>query len=172
MKIESTTVYTKKRLLRFSDYNASSRTLFWCAVVLINLCVFFSVLHSALTFTVSSMDVFMTVYIVLMDILLPCLYFLLPRVTVKKAKNMNADVNYAFEDEGLSLNVKTEQISESSSVKYAALYKVAENKQDLYLYMARNKGFIVDISAFTAEQKASLKAALVNSLGEKKVKWK
>lgn len=172
MPIENTTVYSKKRLLAYNDYGASTKTLIWAMIVLLNLYVFGKLFYSFFNITTNYLHLYLVGYVLFMDAVVLFLYYGLPRFTVKKAKNLQAHINYTFDEDGFSFNAKTDEISEASSIKYQALYKVVKNGTDLYLFITRGRGNIVDVSAFTKEQEQALKNAISNHLDAKKIKWK
>lgn len=172
MPIETTTVYTKKRLMAYNDYIVSARTFFWGFVALFNLYIFGKLFYSVFNLTTNPYHLLSVGYILFMDAVLLFLYYGLPRFTVKKAKNLQAGLNYTFNEDDFTINIKTDEISETSSIKYKALYKVVKNGADLYLFTMRGRGSIVDISAFTKEQEQVLKGVIANHLDAKKIKWK
>ena len=95
---------------------------------------------------------------------------ILPLFTVKKAKSLNATVEFTFKDDGFTMKSYSELASGEDFYAYSAFERAANKNDELYLYFSRNSCYIADISELSTEEKEQIKAKLVENV--KKVKWK
>ena len=172
MPIEVKTVYTKETLLCFSDFLALRKRALWvlmfiCSAVVLYLCV-----YAALLVGWDSEFTWYIVFILLWDALFVFLNFGLPRITVKKAKNLNAEVCYLFTEEQIEINAVTAHLTDRTLAQYSLVTKVLKSKQYLYLMLEWNQGFVVNLQELSEEQIVQLRKLLESKLPAKKIKWK
>lgn len=171
MPIQVSTVYTEERLLRLNRYIVGSKKILWvimtvCTLVVLGcfgLSLWLDILSPQLTFCFGLIVVMDAVY------LYCCL--ILPRFAVRKSKNLNTTVHFAFEGDHLCLEAANAYATESSTIQYAMLTKVVKGKEDLYLFLNRYQAYIVDLSQLSAEQIRELKQILETSIQPRKFRW-
>ncbi len=172
MSIEATTVYTKEVLLRFNDFLALRKRALWIIMLLGTAAVLYMCTHAAL---IIGWNFELALYIVLIlawDALFLFLNFGLPRLTVRKAKNLNATVNFVFTQEHIQIHAQNEYSTDQSVVQYALISKALKSEQYLYLMLMWNQGFVVDLQTLSEKQRKHLRLLLESKLPAKKVKWK
>ena len=173
MPINVTTVYTKENLIKFNDYIAKSKKVFWSivtvwTVILISAYILFN-------FKWGIDDPFVnTITYVYIGLDLFCIYnnFIRARLRVKKAKNLNAVIKLSFNEDSFQTEVESQEINETATVKYSVIKKIVKQKETVYLLVSRFQGHIVDVSELNEEQLAQLKALLQTKVPAKKFKWK
>ena len=171
MPITVSTVYTKERLIRLQHFTAANNPVFWTIMIFCTLLVIgCRVWLASLSLSGDDMDLYL-LYILVMDVVLLFLYFVLPYLTVKKEKSLDAKLTYTFEESQFHIEASSALISEALTSQYTAIYRVARNKTDLYLYCNRTTAFIVDLSALSEEQLALLQQTLKAAIPAKKIRW-
>ena len=171
MPIHITTVYTKERLRAFINYSAASKKLFWsimvvCTVLMVALLVF------AATWNILSTSLIMCAfYLVLIDLIYLFAFLILPRITLKKSKQLNTVIEYAFAENSFEMHAHSDYMDDTSTIKYTALHKAAKKGSFLYLYPNRTQAFIVDLTSVSEEQVAILKDILELHFKPQKIKW-
>lgn len=171
MTIEISTLYTKDLLLRYQNFITKKKIAFWCIILAANLLL----LASETLLFVLTLDplVYINTYsiiMVLMDLWILFVFFLLPRLTVKKWQSLGTTVIFSFEEESFHYHAANTGINETTSIDYNLLAKVYRNGDTLYLMNTKNTGYIVDISGCTAEEIQVLHERF-RALGPKKCKW-
>ncbi len=171
MPIETTTVYTKERLMRFQDYIFSARKIQFifsaaisvicllCAVLMIVLWGDFKLFLECLL-----LFVFISIYNFAM--------YLLPRLLIRKAKNMNAEVHFSFGETAVRTSTTSAIGSEETSLYYTAFHKIGKKRNELYLFLDARRAMIVDLAPLSEEQIQSIKNLLEPHFKPRKFKWK
>lgn len=152
MPVEVTTVYTKERMLRYSKFVAASKKAFWIIMII---CTVVCAGCVAFTAAVDALSIEMLMYgaiVLAMDILYVFMYLILPRITVKKAKNLNTTIIYCFEEDCFKISASNDYAQETSTVKYSLISKVGRRDNDLYLFISKNQAYIVDLSEISDEK--------------------
>ena len=171
MELKISTVYTKQRLLRFNDYFWKQRKVFFsfmaACTLLIWACVGFLIMINALTDTVVLCGAMVT----LMDLAYLFGAFVMPRL-VKKSPSVDAVLNFSFKDSEMNYTAETTQEIASGTIKYSAIIKVGKKDDDVYLFISKRQGYIVDVSALSEIELLALKALVTAHLPAGKVKWK
>lgn len=177
MDLTVNTVYTKERLLKFSRFHFFSNTkriVFYSVLtVVLFIAALFSLIYGLITKSFNSYSYYFFILFILtvcLDIFNLFTALILPLFTVKKAKSLNATVEFTFKDEGLTMKAHSEFAEGDEFLSYSAFERIAKKKDELYLYLSRNNCYIVDLSSLLTEEKEQLKATLCESI--KKVKWK
>lgn len=172
MELKISTVYTKERLLRFNDYYWMQRKAFFAfmagCTLLVWACVAFLAFMNALSETV----VFCGVMVTLMDAAYLFAAFLLPRLTTNKATSIGAVLDFVFKDGEMDIVAETNKERSTSTIKYPAIVKVGKKKTDVYLFVSKRQGYIVDTSELSEIELLALKALVTSHLPARKVKWK
>lgn len=172
MPIEVTSVYTKRRLIRYQIYVATSKKFFWTLVIVGTLLVFaVEIVGAALTDVPFSMSAYHW-FLLAWDALCVFLYFVLPFLLINKNKSLNTIVNFTFDQDTISYQSTSALINENSTVRYAMLVKAIKKGSELYLFINGNQAYLVDLSTLSSEQINCLKDVLTLNLSHKKVKWK
>lgn len=176
MEITTSTVYTRERLLKFSRFHFFSNTkriVFYSVLtVLLFISATVSLVHGIINKSFNSYSyyfIFLFVLTVLLDIFNLFTALILPLFTVKKAKSLNATVEFTFKDDGFTMKSYSELANGDNFYAYSAFERAANKNDELYLYFSRNSCYIADISKLSAEEKEQIKAKLVENV--KKVKW-
>ena len=172
MPIEVKTVYTKEMLLRFNDFLALRKRALWIIMILGTAAILYMCIHAALIIGWNSELVTYTVLILAWDALFLFLNFGLPRITVKRAPNLNAEVNYVFSREHIEVNAQSTYSTDQSIIRYGLVNKAFKTGGYLYLLLTWNRGFLVDLSSLSNAQTAELRLLLESKLPAKKIKWK
>ncbi len=172
MELKISTVYTKQRLVRFNDYYWMQRKAFFAfmagGTLLIWACVAFLAFMNALSETVA----FCGVMVTLMDAAYLFAAFLLPRLTANKATSIGAVLDFVFKDGEMDIVAETNKERSTSTIKYPAIVKVGKKKTDVYLFVSKRQGYIVDTSELSEIELLALKALVTSHLPARKVKWK
>lgn len=172
MELKISTVYTKERLLRFNDYYWTQRKAFFAfmagCTLLVWACVAFLAFMNALSETVA----FCGVMVTLMDAAYLFAAFLLPRLTANKATSIGAVLDFAFKDGEMDIVAETNKERSTSTIKYPAIVKVGKKKDDVYLFISKRQGYIVDTSELSEIELLALKALVTSHLPARKIKWK
>jgi len=171
MPIEITTVYDKKKLLRYSDYHCSRRMILW---VFLGICTFsmlaIIVLNAIFSYVPPEQYAYLAV-LLLYDAIVVFLLFGLPRLTINKNKALNSVAKYKFSDGSFEVDTNSPTMTSNTTVKYDRLTKVRADRESIYLYIVVNQAYIVDISSLTIQQLTELKELLENNIEAKKIKW-
>lgn len=172
MELKISTVYTKERLLRFNDYYWMQRKAFFAfmagCTLLVWACVAFLAFMNALSETVA----FCGAMVTLMDAAYLFAAFLLPRLTANKATSIGAVLDFVFKDGEMDIVAETNKERSTSTIKYPAIVKVGKKKTDVYLFISKRQGYIVDTSELSEIELLALKALVTSHLPARKVKWK
>ena len=171
MELKISTVYTKQRLLRFNDYFWMQRKVFFSFMAVCTLfiwaCVGLLAFVDALTDTVVLCGVMVT----FMDLAYLFGAFVLPRLT-KKSPSVDAVLTYVFKDGEINIFAETAQENSTVTMKYPAIIKVGKKDDDVYLFISKRQGYIVDVSELSEIELLALKALVTAHLPGGKVKWK
>ena len=171
MPITVSTVYTKERLIRLQHFTAANKPVFWTIMIICTLLVAGCwVWLASLSLPVDEFNLYL-LYILLLDTFVLFLYFVLPYLTVRKNKSLDAVLTYTFEEGQFHIDASSAMVTESLTSQYAAIYRAVRNKADLYLYINRMSAYIIDLSSLSGEQLALLERTLKAALPAKKVRW-
>ena len=172
MPIQTTTVYTRERLLRFSRYMAASKWYMWPILIVDLLAVGVMCVLDYLTYqTVSAGWATLFVVILAMGILLAIMLWVVPPLTVKKANNLDAVVEMSFSEESVTYTAGGMHVTESGEFKYPMFLKYVKNHTELYLYISKQQCYIVDLAPLSPEQTEQLRTLLSQKIISKKNKW-
>lgn len=170
MPIEATTVYTQERLLRFQNHLARLRKVTWILSAVVTLLLLILSILSIVLIGNFTLLIYLF-FMLFLDAFYVFCFVIYPRITIKKSNALNAKVHFAFEEETLHAEATTESSSESSTLKYTSLVKICKKENELYLFIAPQRAFIVDLSDFSEEQICTLKSVLQTKIKPKKFKW-
>ena len=171
MPIQVTTVYTKEKLRAFIKYAASTKKVFWCIMIICSLLMIALLVLSALLDILSTTLILCAVYLGFIDLVYIFALYLLPRMTLKKSKQLNMVVEYAFSEDSFEMHAHSDYIDDTSTVKYTVLHKAAKKGAALYLYPTRAQAFIVDLTSLSEDEIALLRNILSTHLKPRRLKW-
>ena len=83
--------------------------------------------------------------------------------SIKKANIMykdGAELTYDFNDESFDMTCKSTNMDSNTNVKYADLYKLATNKENIYFFINFNQCFVCKKELFTNEDIEFIKSKL------------
>lgn len=169
--MEIRTVYTKERLLAFNRVVAGTKKWFW---IVLSVCTAVVLACFGLLWAMHAVDsrILLCLALVLfMDALSPFCAFVLPRLMVSKAKNLNLEILYTFTQEGIQTQAKNDLIEESVTVRYPFITRVLKKGTELYLFFSRQQGYVVDLSSLDRDQLEALKALLQSQIPAKSFRW-
>ena len=171
MDIKNMTVYTKERLIRFSDYFARTKLPMWIIYAVLTLFIIagdvFLLSQGALT----DHMILLSAIALMIDLMMVFLFVVMPRLTVNKTNTINACLNYSFGEEEVALESEGKLFRDSSSFKYQAIVKVGKYKDDVYLFISKRQAYIVDLSSMSEDDVLALKARLTLKVSPDKIKW-
>ena len=164
MKLTARTVNNKERLIRFSNYAGLHKLGLWLALLAATV---FVTIPFVLQFTGQGIDARVIIGFCLvtgLDFFYVSSYFIIPRATLKKSPLLGVTIVFTFLDSIFAMDALTKKGSDRSTFRYSDLVKIAESKEDLYLYITKNQAFIVDKSNFTEEELSELKAYIKSKI--------
>lgn len=173
MPINVTSVYTKERLLKLSNYMVRRKKVFWsvmavCTTFILSVYCLFN-----FVWAITDSSINLCTYLILVwDVIYIYFYLIHPKFSIKKAKNLNAEIKFTFDEEFFKTEVSSSEIEEIATSKYSVIKKIVKNGSDIYLVVSRTQAIIVDTSALPEEELAQLKKLLQSKIPEKKFKWK
>ena len=172
MPIEVSTVYTKERTLRFSDFIALSRKFYWtfmaiCLPILAGL-IAWLIYWDALTWQLAVYASLCPVLVLIRVIF----WFVVPRFAIKKNKSLNMTVTYTFDTDCFRTHSYNSYTEGDATVQYSTIEKIKNNKTDLYIFTGKYQAGIVDLTALSPEQVTTLRNLLTEKVDPKKVTWK
>ena len=171
MPMEIQTVYTKERLLRFYRFTAMRRKWMLVLMVVATVIVGLSCLLILALGEPLGRCGFYLAMILLLDGLYLFMTFVLPHLTVRKAKNLNTVVKYSFEIDSFTAEAKNDYVDEKTTVRYALIQKGIACGNELYLMVNFMTAYVVDLSSLSQEDTLWLKNILETNLSSKKVRW-
>ena len=138
MEITTSTVYTRERLLKFSRFHFFSNTkriVFYSVLtVLLFISATVSLVHGIINKSFNSYSyyfILLFVLTVLLDIFNLFTALILPLFTVKKAKSLNATVEFTFKDDGFTMKSHSELANGDNFYAYSAFERAANKKDEL-----------------------------------------
>ena len=171
MSVPVKTVYSKDVLLRYHFYLMASKKWFWSVMICATLIVLgYNIYLSVFSFyhIVAGYSLAMVISV---DLIYCFCYLILPFFLIGKKKNLDLEVSYLFESDGLKISAKGQYVNETSELKYGALKKIGKKGDRLYLFVAYQEAFLVDLKGVSPEEIESLKNILYENVPLKKIKW-
>jgi len=95
-----------------------------------------------------------------------------PRFALNKSKVLNAQIDYSFDADSFTFHSENEHMSGTSTLQYSYLDRIGKKGNNLYLFLNRAQGYIVDLSALSPEEIALLKTTLQQHIKPRRFKWK
>ena len=173
MTINVTSVYTKERLLKLNNYMVKTKKFLWIIMALCTILDLSAYCLFNFVWAINDSTINLGTYLILVwDAMFVFGYLILPRISIKKAKNLNAEIKFSFDEESFKTEFSSSEIEENSTTKYSVIKKIVKNGSDIYLFVSRVQALIVDASALPEEDLAQLKKLLQSKVPEKKFKWK
>lgn len=95
---------------------------------------------------------------------------------IKNAMNLDSEIHYTFQEEGIQIYARGNNLEEKLLLEYSRVRQVRESKRYIYLYVARqgnaNVAYIVDKEGFIQGSENELKKFLYDKIDGKKIKLK
>ena len=171
MEIKINTKYDKDRLIRFNHFMSLQKKVFWLMVAIITLGFVGYYVYFTMTYGFYVKMLVACSLIVVMDIVYIILHIVMPYFTVKKSRTLNAEIEYVFYDEHLTMNAATALESSVSKINYSAIIKAIKKNNELYLLVKSNQALLVDLSTLTSDEISRLKESLSKYIKPEKLKW-
>ena len=148
MNFSVQTVNNKDRLLRFNNFVVLRKRFFWSWMIVC------TVLITVLLAIVLRIDPYSDVWIYavlvyFIDAIYIFCWFVLPRFTINKALGLNANIIFEFQEDTFKISATAKNGTEFSELNYSSIVKFMESKQDIYLFISKTHGYILDKSGFT-----------------------
>ena len=156
MPINVTTVYTKERLEHYNKYVSASKWWLWVIMIATTLIIAVCTVILALLDSLDGTVITYLVIVVFIDLSYLFFSFWFPRIHIKKAKNLNTEIQYTFDNESFKIQAANQFSEESSTVKYQIISKVRFNKDDMYLYISSFQAYLVDLSGLDFSERVEL----------------
>ena len=172
MEIKIASTQDKKRLIRFSDYVAKTKKSYLVVYAALTLMILLLDAYLYIKDALSFELIAMTVLTVVVDLMLVVTFWILPRLTVRKAPNCGAVLNYVFREDGVDFTAEAPMMKNSGSFKYPAIVKVCYNEPDIYLFISKRQAYIVDTTELSETELYALRGLVTSHLPPRKVKWK
>ncbi len=179
MPITNTTNYTLELLYSFNRHHIRTKCIIYysiCALTtvfsfLCSLVFLFALIHPDIE-NPSVLRFLCLLFILGFDTYTILATTVLLKWRVKKQPCFNSHSEYTFYEDELVETSSTDNVSASSTVKYAQVYKVTENKHCIFIYMSGNQAFLIDKSGFTNGTAEQLRVLLRSKVDAKKLKLK
>ncbi len=172
MDIKIKTLYDKDTLLAFNGYYVGKKALLLWIIAISNLLIIAEwIVLLAMNVKPESIMYIISALVLTIDAFYFFLYFLLPRISLKKNKVLNTTLEYHFYDGGFDVRAKNQHINEALTVRYSEIVEVGRGKRDLYLFLGSSLAYIVDLTGVSDEDKAALKQKFLIYINHKKIKW-
>ena len=94
-------------------------------------------------------DLFITVailFIALLDAIYIFSHVALPKIISKKASAVVAEITFRFKEDEIEIEAKKPNFIENSTVRYEGITDFQENKNYFYLFISKNRAYVVDIN--------------------------
>ena len=150
MKFSNRTVYDKERLIRFNNFIVLKKRFFWLFMIVCTVLVFGSFALTLALRIYDSTILLCFALIIVIDITYVLGYLVLPRFTVNKAVGLNTNILFEFQEDTFKLSATNKNGTDSSELNYSSIIKVMESKYDIYLFISKRQGYILDKSGFEA----------------------
>ena len=150
MKFSNRTIYDKERLIRFNNFVVLKKRFFWVFMIV---CTVLVSISFALTLALKIYDsTILLCFALIMVVDITCSFcsLILPRITINKATALNADILFEFQEDTFKLSATNKNGTDSSELNYSSIIKVMESKCDIYLFISKRQGYILDKSGFEA----------------------
>ena len=105
-----------------------------------------------------------------------CIHFILVPILQKRGMKKHpaheATVTFCFTEDHFNEQTVSATVNSSTTLQYAAIHKVTESANQIYLYNTANSAYVVSKNGFTQGTVDDLKALLRAKLEPKKIKFK
>lgn len=174
MEIKASSKYDWETIKKFNNFNSYVRFKALKIVMLIS-----NLVLAAMVVFLCVMNAFTTdligncVLVLFVDIFFIFINHVYPKIQYNKSKLLHGMVNeFTFGDDAMLLEQNGENANNTETMKYSAIWKVYEAKDNIYIYINPNQSYIVDKSTVTGGTVADLRAFLMEKVGAKKYKIK
>ena len=149
VRFSADTVYDRERLLRFNTFYLLRKRVIWIIMAISTLLVTFAFSWQAALGSYPQTVVLCFVLVWVIDIFYIVFYLVLPRFTIKKARSLNAHIEYTFDEYFFKLESDALMQKNAPGIPYSAVEKMMQSKQDIYIFLTGKQCFIVDKAGFT-----------------------
>lgn len=113
------------------------------------------------------------IMLLILSFALILLQIFMPKLSYKRTiiKGQSVD-EYTFMEDSIHIASKTENISSESDLKYNSFLKVYENSRYAFLYIAKERAYIVDKQTVTGGNFDRVRDLLIKNVGIKKYRIK
>lgn len=174
MEIKASSKYDWETIKKFNNFNNYIRfkalkiVVLISNIVLVAMAVLLCVMNA---FTADLIGKFALVLFV--DAFFVFTNHVYPKIQYNKSKLLHGMVNeFTFGDDAMLLEQNGENANNTETMKYSAIWKVYEAKDNIYIYINPNQSYIVDKSTIVGGTVADLRAFLMEKVGTKKYKIK
>ena len=173
MELKLKTIYDKGAILDLNLHVLKSKRLTLVAVGIAHLAVILEyIVCLACGWDLPSVIYTVSAVLLAIDFFYLFVYFIAPRISLKKNKVLGAVIEYCFYDSVFTLKAKNKYIDESSTLRYASIERVERGKKHLFLFIAQSTAYIVDLSGVEREDELMLRDKISSALSSKKIRWK
>ena len=162
MRFSATTVYSRDRLADFNKFAALEKKWFW---IFLSVCTLITLSSFVLLLALGefSKTVLLGVIIItLIDVFYVLVTFVIPKTAVKKSPALDAEIKFEFHSDFFNVNAVTKTGRESAEHRYSIIIKARESKGNIYLYIAKQQAYIVDVSTLEPASLDDFKTFLKN----------
>ena len=170
--IEVKTILNQNLIKKFNADQAKSKVWFVFALTAI------FVVLGIVCFFVKFIDTFYSVFLIIIGLLLPVIYYLTVRILTNRVlksspilKNETTQV-WRFLDDKIIFNESGKYVeARDTQFSYEAIHKIEENENAFYIYVSKMQAYILDAKGFTMGSRHELHGFLINKVGSKKYKY-
>ena len=162
MRFSATTVYSRDKLADFNKFVALEKKWFW---LFLTVCTLVTLSSFILLLSLGTFDktvLFGVVIVAFIDVFYIAVTFVVPKITVKRSPVLDAEIKFEFHNDFFSINAVTKTGRESAEHRYSAIIKARESKGNIYLYIAKQQAYIVDVSTLEPNSLDDFKIFLTN----------
>ncbi len=170
--VEVKTILNQNLIKKFNADQAKSKVWFVFALT----AIFFAL--GIVCFFVKVIDNFYGVFLIIVGLLLPVIYFLTVRILMNRTlksspilKNETTQV-WRFLDDKIIFNESGKYVeARDTQFSYEAIHKVEENETAFYIYVSKMQAYIIDAKGFNMGSRHDLHRLLLDKVGSKKYKY-
>lgn len=174
MPITNSTVYTVDTMVEYNRQHLrqkKSLIIIYAVATVVTLIVFALDRIISFAYGDGSLDPFLLfalIFFVTVDVFYILFYTVLLKPIVKKDPMTDAQVDYSFTDECMEDHTTAKNLTQTTSTKYDAIYKVVEGERYFYIYIAKNMAHIIDKNGFKDGSPDMLRLVLAAHVDSKK----
>ncbi len=171
MELSVVTEYNYKRRVRFTDYYFTHRIVLWVLIGIFAADGIYWIWDMILNGVWLYYNLFPLIYCLFFILLLVFSYFIFPRIKLRRSAANNLTCALTFHDDAFVMVTDSPLVQENSRISYEQIYKIAEGKEDMYIFLTKRNALIIDKSGFVQGDEHQLKDFLSTKLDKKKIKF-